>query len=123
MTADDFSNLGVVLMKMNQPDRALRALSTATDLEPNSPTHAFNLANALSAVGQFDKAEATYRRCISLAPTLANAHMGLGIVLAERHRLGDAVAEFRAALRLQPDDPATLDNLKRAEGLLATGNQ
>jgi Flp pilus assembly protein TadD len=52
------------------------------------------------------------------APTLVGAHTGLGIVLAETHRLADAVEEFRTALRLDPNDPAALDNLARAEGML-----
>ena len=118
MTADDFSNLGIVLMKMNQPDRALRALSTATAMDPSSPVYLYNEANALSATGQFDKAEPAFRRCISLAPTLAGAHTGLGIMLAETHRLADALDEFRTAVRLQPNDSAALDNLKRAESLM-----
>jgi len=117
LTSDDFSNMGIVLMKMNQPGRALQALATAVSLDPSSPTYLFNQANALSAARQFDQAEAAFRRCIALAPTLAGAHTGLGIVLAETGRLGDAVTEFRAAVRLQPNDPAALDDLKRAEDL------
>lgn len=123
MTADDFSNLGIALMKMNQPDRALQALSTAATMDPRSPTYLFNEANALSAVGQFDKAEATFRRCISLAPSLAGAHTGLGIVLAETHHLVDATHEFRTAVHLQPHDPAALDDLKKAEDLMARQGQ
>ncbi len=118
MTSDDLSNLGIVLMKMNQPDRALQALATAVAMDPNSPSYLFNQANALAAVGQFDQAEAAFRRCIALAPTLAGAHTGLGIVLAETNRLPEAVTEFRAAVRLQPNDPAALDDLKKAERLM-----
>src|SRR5262249_23548149 len=116
--ADDYSNLGIVLMKMNQPERALQALSTASKLEPNSPTHLYNQANGLSAVGHFDEAEATFRRCLSLAPTLPGAHTGLGIVLAETQRLPAAIEEFRTAVRLQPGDPVALDDLKKAESML-----
>jgi tetratricopeptide (TPR) repeat protein len=118
MTSDDFSNLGIVLMKMNQPARALEALQTAVSMDPNSVTYLFNQANAFAAVGQFDQAEAAFRRCIALAPTLAGAHTGLGIVLAQTDRLTDAITEFRAALRLQPDDPAALDDLRRAEEIV-----
>src|SRR5450631_71327 len=117
MTSDDLSTLGIVLMKMNQPARALQALATAVALDPRSPSYLFNQANALAAVGPFDQAEAAFRRCIALAPTLAGAHTGLGIVLAETGRLADAITEFRAALRLQPNDPAALDDLKKAEEL------
>ena len=118
MTANDFANLGFLLMQMDQRDRAVAAFSTAAAMDPNSSTHLYNEANALSGVGQFDKAEAAFRRCIALDPTLAGAHTGLGIVLAERHRLAAAADEFRAAVRLQPDDPAALDNLKRAESMM-----
>jgi tetratricopeptide (TPR) repeat protein len=118
MTSDDLSNLGIVLMKMNQPVRALRALATAVAMDPGSVTYLFNQANALSAAGQFDQAEAAFRRCIGLAPTLAGARTGLGIVLAETGRLADAINEFRTAVRLQPNDPAALDDLRKAEDLL-----
>ena len=118
MTSDDLSNLGIVLMKMSQPARALRALTVAVSMDPGSPSYLFNQANALAAVGQFDQAEAAFRRCIALAPTLAGAHTGLGIVLAETGRLPDAITEFRAAVRLQPNDPAALDDLKKAEQLM-----
>jgi Flp pilus assembly protein TadD len=68
LTAEDLSNLGIVLMKMRRPERALQVLAAATTMEPTSPTHLYNLANALAAVGRFDEAEAAFRRCISLAP-------------------------------------------------------
>jgi Flp pilus assembly protein TadD len=87
-------------------------------MDPSSPVHLFNQANALSALGQLDQAEVAFRRCMALAPTLAGAHTGLGIVLAETNRLAAAVDEFRTAVRLQPGDPAALDNLKRAESML-----
>ena len=118
LSADDYSNLGIVLMKMNQPERALQALSMAATLEPSSPTYLYNEANGFSAVGQFAKAEATFRRCLSLSPTLAGAHTGLGIVLAETQRLPAALEEFRTAVRLQPGDPAALDDLAKAESML-----
>jgi len=103
---------------MNQPQRALQAFAAAVAAEPSSPTHLFNQANALSAAGKLGEAEDAFRRCLQLAPSLAGAHTGLGIVLAETGRLSDAVAQFRAALALRPDDPAALDDLKRAEGML-----
>jgi tetratricopeptide (TPR) repeat protein len=57
MTASDFGNLGALLMQVGQPRRAVEAFSAAAVMEPDSPVHLFNQANALSALGQFDKAE------------------------------------------------------------------
>ncbi len=123
MTAGDFGNLGALLMQMGEHRQAIEAFSAAAVMEPESPVHLFNQANALSAIGQFDKAEAIFRRCIALAPDVAGAHTGLGIVLAETHRLAAAADEFRSALRLQPDDPAALENLKRAESMMESQGQ
>jgi hypothetical protein len=39
-------------------------------------------------------------------------------VLAETGRLADAITEFRAAVQLQPNDPAALDDLRKAEDLM-----
>ena len=119
VSAIEFSDLGIMLMSMNQPGQALGMFARAAALEPSSPAYLFNLANALATVGKFAEAEVVFRRCLALAPTLAGAHTGLGIVLAETQRLAEARDEFRTALRLQPDEPSTLDNLKRAEALIA----
>jgi Flp pilus assembly protein TadD len=117
MTAGDFTILGTALMEIGQPDRAVEAFSAAAVIEPTI-SHLFNEANALSLTGQFKKSEAAFRRCIALDPTLVGAHTGLGIVLAETHRIAAAADEFRTAVRLKPDDPAALDNLRRAESML-----
>jgi len=66
MTAGDFGNLGALLMQMGQSREAVEAFSAAAMMEPDSPIHLFNQANALSAVGQFGKAELVLRRCIAL---------------------------------------------------------
>jgi Flp pilus assembly protein TadD len=104
---------------MDQPGRGLQSLAAAVAMDPDSVTYLFNLANGLATVGQLAEAEATFRHCIGLAPTLAGAHSGLGIVLAESGRLQEAVSEFRIAVGLQPNDPGSLSNLKRAEDMLA----
>jgi Flp pilus assembly protein TadD len=110
-----------MLMQLRETDRAVQAFSAAARLEPTSSEYLYSEANALSMVGQFDRAEAAFRRCLALAPELAGAHTGLGIVLAETHRLAEALAEFRAAVRLAPSDRAALDNVRRAEAMLGAG--
>jgi Flp pilus assembly protein TadD len=118
MTANDFSNLGFMLMQTQEVARAAQAFSAAASLEPTSSEYHYNEANALSMLGQFEQAESAFRRCISLAPSLVGAHTGLGIVLAEKSRLAEAAEEFRTALRLDPKDPAAQNNLRRAESML-----
>src|SRR3569623_2183775 len=103
---------------MNEPARALPALAAAVAMDPSSPAYLFNQGNALAAAGLLAEAEDAFRRCLALAPGLVGAHTGLGIVVAVRGHLPEAIAQFRAALDLQPDDPAALDELRKAEALL-----
>ncbi len=50
--------------------------------------------------GATAEAEATYRRAIALAPSVADLHADLAALLARAGRIEDSVAEARAALRL-----------------------
>jgi len=118
MSANDFANLGIMFMQVREPEPAVQAFSAAAALEPTSSEYLYDEANALSMVGQFDRAEVAFRRCISLAPKLVGAHTGLGIVLAEQQRLAEALDEFRTALRLDPNDRPARDNARRAEAML-----
>src|SRR3569623_186368 len=61
LTPDELSNLGVVLMKMNEPARALPALAAAVAMDPSSAAYLFNLGNALAAAGLLAEAEARVR--------------------------------------------------------------
>jgi protein O-mannosyl-transferase len=123
MEADDLSNLGLVLMRMNQYPRAVDVLKKAVALDPSNPRYLFNEANALATNDELDEAEVAYRQCITLAPTHSSAHTALGIVLAETNRLQDAIVEFGEALRLQPNDEVALDSLRKAQDLLAGRGQ
>jgi len=51
------------------------------------------------------RVEALFRKSLALDPRLANAHLQLGILLAEQRREPEALAEFQAAIRLNPEDP------------------
>ena len=47
-----------------------------------------------------DQAVADYRKAIAISPDLALAHSNLGLVLADKGSLDEAVSECNAALRL-----------------------
>ncbi len=121
MTADDFSKLGLIFTKMKLHNKAAHAFSSAAAMAPTSPAYLCNAASALSAAGQLDEAEQAFRSCISMTPSFAGAHTGLGVVLAEKRRLTEALDELRAAVRVAPNDSAALDNLKRVESLNRSG--
>ncbi|MDQ0142082.1 tetratricopeptide repeat protein [Cupriavidus necator] len=65
---------------------------------------------ALEAV-DVRRAEAAYRRAVSLHPGMLDAYLHLGCVLADQQRLGEAITLYEAALAVLPDEPALHFNL------------
>jgi tetratricopeptide (TPR) repeat protein len=66
------------------------------------------IGRAYRDAGQYDRARAELRAALALNPRLRYAHYYLGTVatrLGERAALAEAIDEFRAELKLAPDDP------------------
>ena len=55
-----------------------------------------------------------YKKAIALDAEYPNAHNNLGLIYLETGNLGGAIAEFREAKRLSPDDPEFRQNLGSA---------
>ena len=55
-----------------------------------------------------------YRQALKSDPNFTNAHINLGVALAESGRHGEAIASFRAALELRAGDGEILYRLARA---------
>lgn len=51
-------------------------------------------------------AKLAYEAAIRLGPQDAEAHLSLGVILEKTGRCEEAVAEYREAIRIQPDDAA-----------------
>ena len=66
------------------------------------------MGNLLLAAEYFDAAEACYLHAQSLAPDDVRWPYYLGHVYMTKAELGKAVTSFERALRLRPDDVATL---------------
>jgi tetratricopeptide (TPR) repeat protein len=67
------------------------------------------------------RVEALFRKSLALDPRWADAHLQLGILYSEQHREPEAMAEFQAAIRLNPDDPDA--HYRLAQAYLRTGDQ
>jgi tetratricopeptide (TPR) repeat protein len=68
--------------------------------------------NAYSDKELYDQAVADYSKAISLKPD-AVAYGDRGVVYAKQGKKDLALADFHAALKLDPTDQASLDGLKR----------
>jgi serine/threonine-protein kinase len=97
-------NLGLVLRKVRPPERdeAIRFLTTAVALRPQSPGAHCNLGVALKEMGRTDEAIVCYKKSIELAPQSALAHANLGVALVDKGRLADAIVSGRRAIKLDP---------------------
>jgi len=71
----------------------------------------YNLAMPLVARGQADRAIAHLRNALDLSPDYAEAHNGLGIILANRRRVDEARDHFQKAVVLRPQYAEAHNNL------------
>ncbi len=98
-------DLGMAMKTATSPERdgAVRFLTAAVALRPDSPGCVLNLGNALKGKGQVDEAIACYKRAIELDPKYAMAFNNLGIVLRDKDQVDEAIACFQKAIELDPN--------------------
>jgi serine/threonine-protein kinase len=117
------NNLGVALLGVTPPERheAVRFLTVAAALRPDSPGCLFNLGIALRTNRQLDEAIACFRKAIELDPKYAMAHRQLGLALQDQGQLDEAIASYRKAMKLDPEsawDHYRLGDMLKANGQL-----
>lgn len=69
--------LGVVYSRVNAHDKAAVAFEQAAELRPDSAIAHFNLATALTTLGDIDGANTAHERCLALEPRYWKAHLAL----------------------------------------------
>ena len=127
--AEAHSNLGQILVRLNQPAAALPYFERAIALTPERWAYHFNHARALGLLQQWDASIAAYRTAQQLFPNDYAIAFNLAQVL---HRKGDeaaAVEQYRQAIALDPNDASfrlalaiTLETLqRRADAAAAYG--
>ena len=80
---------------------------------PLTPAEVLQLAGILQGQNKPGEAEAAYRRAVQLLPDEAQAHTGLGLLLAQRGATEEALALLRRARTLAPAAAETHNNLGR----------
>lgn len=124
-------------------NEAIAAFERALAKDPSLPKARYNLAQALEAAGQIDRASAAYeqagdvpeakyalgnllrrsgdltaalrqyRWALALRPTYAQAHTNLGSLYADQGKLDEARASLEEALRIDPSADEAHNNLGR----------
>ncbi|MCU0661902.1 MAG: tetratricopeptide repeat protein [Myxococcota bacterium] len=72
----------------------------------------FNLTSAFYDAGQFDRALVEYLRVLEILPGFAQAHAACGLVLQRLVRPSQALEQYQAALRDDPNISAVRQNLR-----------
>jgi predicted O-linked N-acetylglucosamine transferase (SPINDLY family) len=95
---------GIIYQRHRAWPQAIAHFKKALDLKPDFTEAAFNLANALKANGNTDKAIFLYQLILDLSPDLPDAHYQQGVcylITAQPHR---ASVCFQKAVKLAPEN-------------------
>lgn len=110
---------GLILMQANRWTEAQAALRRAVVITPDDA----NVLNALGLLawqhaGKLDEGAAYFSRALSVHTEAddfnASLHSNLGAIYGQQGRFSDAIAEFRIAVQITPNDPEYLTNLGTA---------
>ena len=95
---------------LSQVEEGLRWANLATAADPGAAAPYYSTGRLWELAGRPERAEASYRRAISLDPKHAKAHNNLGCVLSLQGRLDEALDCYRRALQLDPEQPEANQN-------------
>src|SRR6266536_754073 len=101
------------LFRDGKLDQAIPEFETALKYNPNHPEAHYHLGRALYVKGNYERAKAHYLETARLDPK-APVHGGLGAVYFRLGQTSEAIAQFKEALRLNPDDAEAAENLRFA---------
>lgn len=100
------SELGVLYMKLKQPDKAAAALEAALRLLPEDYAALLTYGRALFDLQRLPEAEEQFRRALRKNPASPSAHFYLGLLLLKRREHDGAEAEFKSAVSAGGDQLA-----------------
>src|SRR5438034_3900492 len=78
--------------------------------KPRHPGTHYHLGRGVFVKGDLEGAKIHYLETARLDPK-APVHSGLGVVYARLGQTSEAIAQFKEALRLRPDDTEAAENL------------
>jgi serine/threonine-protein kinase len=90
-------------MKPAQLDEAIRYLTAAQALRPESTNTLNSLAVALGEKGLIDEAIDLFREMIRLKPEEVHGHRNLGVAFEKKELWDESIACYRKAIELRPD--------------------
>lgn len=111
---DGHANLGTALSELGRHDEAESHLSLALAKRPNHPNLRVKYGMALRRRGAAAAAAHHLEQAAASAPDLFEAHFQLGLAFVDLVRFDQAMAAFRRAAALRPEDRAVLNEFGKA---------
>ena len=102
---------GVALASVGRTREALDVFAQARALDPGNALPLVDAATVYLMTGDRERASAAFAGALSVDPTLARAHNGLGVIAAGRKDYQTALDHWQRAATLDPRDYQTLFNL------------
>lgn len=114
-------NLAGSLFEAGRYAEAAEAYAALLAEEPDDGSLRASYGGVLGALGRYDEALAQLDRAIELEPLNAEAYHNRGLVHERRGEREAAIAEYRSALRYQPEYPPSGAALRRLTGSAGSG--
>jgi predicted O-linked N-acetylglucosamine transferase (SPINDLY family)/predicted SAM-dependent methyltransferase len=108
--ADALYNLGNVFRQIGDMTRAVEYIRQALDRDPGRADWHCNMGDLLCHRRQLDEAVQSYGRAVALEREYARAYSGRALAFQELGLAGEAEADFRKAMELQPNNAVTHSN-------------
>lgn len=112
-TAYGLLQRGTALLRRRHHAQAAVVLERATRLEPGKGSIVEALARAYYNSGQHEEAVRVFRELLTIDPSTAYGHFGLGQALKQVGRRDEARTHLRLAVALAPDSRLYRDALAR----------
>lgn len=104
---EDYADAHLLLAQLEIQEGNTRGAITSAErlasLTPDNPGIHFELGVLKYSISDYKGAEETFKKALALAPDYANAQYYLGLSLAQEGRLEEALEQFEALAKTNPD--------------------
>ncbi len=114
------------LYKEGKFEEAIAEYRKAMEADPDNETLNYNLGNAVFKKDGFDEAREAYERSIKLSKDKSFKEKNTynkGVTYTRQKKLMESIAEYKAALKMDPNDSDARHNLQKALWELKKQNQ
>ncbi len=106
--------VGTEYLRRKKYQDAYRVLADVVHRDPRNADAFYQIAFAEQQLDKKEQAEAALKKSIALRPDSSGSHEALGDLYLDTKRTKEAIDEYLAADKLDPDDPDLLHSLARA---------